>query len=81
VVTSAYKCNHIPVTELKTITIYPSQKQALDELKKAENESYQSVVDRLIENYEASASELSESRVREIVRDEITDNVVSEARR
>jgi predicted CopG family antitoxin len=69
------------VSELKTITIYPEQKAQLDELKKAENESYQSVVDRLIENYEASTSELSESRVREIVRDEITDTVVSEARR
>jgi len=68
------------VTELKTITIYPEQKAQLDELKKAENESYQSVVDRLIENYEASASELSESRVREIVREEVSDAVIPEAR-
>jgi len=61
-----------------TIELRTDQKAQLDDLKHGD-ESYKSVLQRLIEEYRASGGQLDESRVREVAREEITDRVRREA--
>jgi hypothetical protein len=63
-----------------TIQLTDTTKADLDELKRADRESYESVVQMLIAHYNNSQSgEKGESRMREIAREEIMDRVVREA--
>jgi len=63
-----------------TIQLTETTKADLDGLKRADGESYESVVRMLIAHYNNSQSgEQDESRMRKIAREEITDRVVREA--
>jgi len=67
------------MTETTTIQITVEQKQALNRMSKA---SYKEALQVLIDNYNEAIKEqesLDESRVRELAREEINDNVVLEA--
>ena len=61
-----------------TIEITADQKAALDDRKRAESESYKSVLQRLIDGH-SQESKLSETRVRELAREEINDLVTMRA--
>lgn len=61
-----------------TIEIRDGQKAALDDLKVADSESYKDVLQRLMEDY-SDTEGLTESRVRELAREEVRDAVVFEA--
>jgi myosin-crossreactive antigen len=63
-----------------TIQLTETTKDDLEALKRADGESYESVVRMLIAHYNNSQSDtVDESRMREIAREEITDRVVREA--
>jgi hypothetical protein len=64
--------------ETTTIEIAREQKAELDSLKLTDGESYKSVLQRVMSDY-SKAPELSENRVRELAREEITDRVRMEA--
>lgn len=65
-----------------TIQIRTEQKRALDDLKEVSDESYKSVLQRLIDEYNnTSQNDLTEARVREIVNEQIAERVVAEAQR
>jgi len=67
------------MTETTTIQITVEQKQALNRMSKA---SYKEALQVLIDNYNEAIKEqesLDESRVRELAREEINDNVDLEA--
>lgn len=66
------------MTDTTTIEITTEQKRDLDNLKHSESESYKDVLQRLIDGYSAE-SELDESRVRELAREEINDLVTFKA--
>lgn len=61
-----------------TIQLSQSTKADLDECKRADGESYDSVVARLASDNGDAA--LTEARVREIAREELREGVVPEAR-
>lgn len=66
-----------------TIEINTGQRRLLDEIKNHERETYKSVINRLIEESgvdEPRDKPISEARAREIVREEIKERVISEAR-
>jgi len=65
-----------------TIQLQKSTKQDLAHLKRADGESFDSVVGRLIAKYdERQSDDMGAARIRELVREEITENVVREAQR
>lgn len=69
----------LTMTETTTIEIRTDQRDWLNEHK---GKSYKSLLDELIESYENAMTDkesISESRVRELAREEINDNVVLEA--
>ncbi len=61
-----------------TIEITDAQRQRLDDLKLTASESNKDVLQRLIDSYNQEA-DLTETRVREIAREEITDRVTFKA--
>lgn len=61
-----------------TIQLDESTKAQLEQLKRVDGESYDSIVQLLIANYDGEG-QLSESRVREIANEQITERVVMEA--
>jgi len=66
------------MTDTTTIEITQAQKEALDDRKRADSESYKGVLQRLIESH-SDEPELTESRVQEIARAEVRDAVRMEA--
>jgi predicted CopG family antitoxin len=70
------------MSDTTTIQLRKSTKQNLAHLKRADGESFDSVVERLIAKYdEPRSGDMDETRVRELIREEITENVVREAQR
>jgi hypothetical protein len=67
------------MTDTTTIEIEVAQKDELDSLKDTNSESYKSVLQRLIDDYSNATGELDEARIRELAREEITDNVIGRA--
>ena len=65
-------------SDTTTIEITDAQRQRLDDLKLTASESNKDVLQRLIESY-SQEPDLTESRVREIAREEITDRVTFKA--
>lgn len=61
-----------------TIEITTEQKAALDERKRTDSESYKSVLQRLIDSH-STTTELTETRVRELAREEINQLVTVRA--
>jgi len=61
-----------------TIEIRRDQKTQLDDIKQGD-ESYKSVLQRIIEDYRSGGKSLDESRVRELTREEVNQMVVLEA--
>lgn len=64
-----------------TIEVYDEQKDELDDLKLTDSESYKDVLQRLIDGHIEGAGDVDEDRIREIVRDEVSDKVIPEAQR
>jgi len=64
-----------------TIQLNKSTKDDLEEIKRVNGESFDSVVKLLIANYNKpqDSSELTENRVRELANEQITERVVREA--
>lgn len=65
------------MTEYTTIQVDRDTKDDLEALKRADGESFNSVVQRLIDGN--VGGDLDEDRVREIAREEINDGVVFDA--
>lgn len=66
--------------DITTIQVTESQREQLASMKEG-NETYRSLIDRIIGVYEDEyeSGDVDESRVREITRDEINNRVTSEA--
>lgn len=64
-----------------TIQLIDATKEELEALKEGDKETFDSVVWRLIEYYNQNSedTDISESRVRKIAREEINERVVLEA--
>jgi len=70
------------MTEHTTIQITKAQANELQARKTHDDESYKSVLQRLIEEYNSTTQhEMTENRVREIANEQIAERVVPEAQR